>query len=113
MIIKPLTYSRKYIKDGDSYYEFLIKKTKETLSYRETKLLKSASFKKGVDYEINFKDKTYPVEISWNNGKVYIKGNNSIVSVDSNGVEKTNESVRMMLWKATRHKRNSSAKTPK
>jgi hypothetical protein len=62
---------------------------------KETKLLQAVDFKKGKQYQIilsnsfqmDSKNLPYPVEISWDGGKVYLKNGNSIIHVDHSGIE--------------------------
>lgn len=68
---------------------------------KETKLMRAVKFVVGKEYQITFNrefnlaewvNMPYPVEVAWDNGKVYMKGGNSIIEVDANGNE-TNLSV--------------------
>jgi hypothetical protein len=63
---------------------------------KETKLMKAVSFQKGKNYEITLSDRghsfdsinlPFPIEVSWDNERVYIKGGNSIIKVDKNKQE--------------------------
>jgi hypothetical protein len=57
---------------------------------KETKLMKAVAFLKGKRYEITLSDRMhsigsinlpFPIEVSWDAGRVYIKGGNSIIRV--------------------------------
>lgn len=65
--------------------------------FKETKLLQSVRFEKGKKYKITLSEKPYsfdsiklpyPIEISWDEGKVYLKNGNSIVKVNADNTEK-------------------------
>lgn len=64
---------------------------------KETKLLQAVPFQKGRQYQITLSEKPYsansvklpfPTEISWGQNKVYIKGGNSIISINQHNTEK-------------------------
>lgn len=64
---------------------------------KETRLTDAISFSKGSKYEITLSRKIYsdessnmpfPIEITWADGRVYMKNGNSIIRVGKNGEEK-------------------------
>ena len=63
---------------------------------KETELMKAVAFQQGKKYEITLSDRRYPMssinlpfpkDVSWDNGRVYIKGGNSIMRVDNDKQE--------------------------
>jgi hypothetical protein len=68
---------------------------------KETKLMREVKFQKGKQYQITLSERPYsldavnlpyPVEVSWDGEKVYMKGGNSIIRVGKDSKE-TNLSV--------------------
>ena len=64
--------------------------------FKETKLLRAVSFEKGEQYRITLSETSFPLssgrlpfptEVSWDNGRVYLKGGSRIVRVDKDGKE--------------------------
>lgn len=104
------TFIRRRVEDSgkdqapDYYvYEFTDIIDEEGIKYtdkwiKETKLMKAIPFKKGKSYHITLSDTRrhpfesinlpYPIEVSWDKEKVYMKGGNSIIKVDSDNKEK-------------------------
>ena len=89
-------------KEGDWNCVFETLKNRKRQSMRETKLLKRASLRKGVVYQIDFGNKHYPTSIEWEGGKVFIRHNNAIIVVDEDGNETNTSSntIRQMMYRA-------------